>query len=94
MDIMYLFPLLRYFSGFLVYSLRRGHFFIILLSLEFITLSIFFNLFITINYQVMNLFFLMIFLTIAVCEGVLGLRVIVMCIRRAGNEYVLRFNSL
>lgn len=94
MDIIIVFSLLAYFRGIIIYSIRRGHFLVILLSLEFITLSIYFSLFILINYQTLNLFFLIIYLTIAVCEGVLGLRVIVVSIRRIGNEYVLGMRSL
>lgn len=94
MDIIIIFSLLAYFRGIIIYRLRRGHFLVILLSLEFITLSIYFSLFILINYQALNLFFLIIYLTMAVCEGVLGLRVIVVSIRSIGNEYVLGIRSL
>lgn len=36
----------------------------------------------------------MIYLTIAVCEGVLGLSIIVMRIRSVGNEFIISLNSL
>lgn len=94
MDIMYLFSLFTYFRGFVVYSFGRDHFLVILLSLEFITLGIFVGLFFIINFYTINLFFLIIYLTMAVCEGALGLSIIVMTIRSVGNENVLSINIL
>lgn len=65
-----------------------------LLSLEFITVSIYFAFIITINFNCSNIFFSIIYLSVAVCEGVLGLSVIVVLIRSIGNEFVIRFNVL
>lgn len=93
MDINYLFVVI-YFRGLMIYSFWRKHFLIILLSLEFITLSIYFSLIIYLNYNIINIFFSLIFLSIAVCEGVLGLSIIVILIRSVGNEFFLRFRSL
>lgn len=93
MDIINLFIII-YFRGFLVYSLWRKHFLIILLSLEFISLSIYFGFIIYLNYNFINMFFSLIFITIAVCEGVLGLSVIVIIVRSVGNEFIIRLRSL
>lgn len=95
MDIIILYMLLfSYFRGLVVYRFRWGHFLIMLLRLEFITLSIYLSLFVIINFNSLNLFFLIIYLRMAVCEGVLGLRIMVVSVRRVGNEYIMSINSL
>lgn len=93
MNIIYLFTI-TYFRGLFVYLFWRNHFLIILLSLEYITLSLYFGFIIFFNFNVMNIFFCIIYLTMAVCEGVLGLSIIVIFVRSVGNEFIIRLNSL
>nr|QYK19520.1 NADH dehydrogenase subunit 4L [Neotriplax arisana] len=92
---MFLFMMIwMFFSGLVVYSSNRKHLLLMLLSLEMILLSLFMNLvlyFSNVNYE---LFFLMIFLSMSVCEGALGLSILVSMIRSYGNDYVLTFSSL
>nr|ASM41834.1 NADH dehydrogenase subunit 4L [Olenecamptus subobliteratus] len=81
-------------SGMAVYVSKRKHLLVMLLSLEFIVISIYFNLFMYLANLGYEYFFLMIYLTMSVCEGALGLAVLVSMIRVHGNDYVLTFSSL
>nr|AYQ19115.1 NADH dehydrogenase subunit 4L [Lamiinae sp. 4 ACP-2013] len=81
-------------SGMMVYALKRKHLLIMLLSLEFIVISLYLNMFIYLSQIDYDYFFLMFFLTMSVCEGSLGLAMLVLMIRTHGNDYVLSFSSL
>nr|AXS65336.1 NADH dehydrogenase subunit 4L [Curculionoidea sp. 9 KM-2017]AXS66650.1 NADH dehydrogenase subunit 4L [Coleoptera sp. 32 KM-2017] len=83
-----------YLAGLVVFSSKRKHMLVMLLSLEFIVLSIYFLLFSHLNSMGYDYFFCMIYLTMSVCEGVLGLSILVMMIRNHGNDYILSFSSL
>lgn len=87
-------PLLIYFIGLLVFCFKCKHLLLILLSLEFIVLSLYFGLFICISLYFYEYYFLMILLTIAVCEGALGLSILVSIIRSYGNDYFQTFSLL
>nr|AND96337.1 NADH deshydrogenase subunit 4L [Onitis alexis] len=88
------FSVVMYFSGLFSFSLKRKHLLLMLLSLELIILSLFFNLFLYLSYMNYEYFFSMIFLTMSVCEGALGLSVLVSLIRTHGNDYFQTFNVL
>nr|YP_010277859.1 NADH dehydrogenase subunit 4L [Turanoclytus namaganensis]UHY95174.1 NADH dehydrogenase subunit 4L [Turanoclytus namaganensis] len=85
---------LIFFSGLFVFSSKRKHLLLMLLSLEFIVLSLYLNLIIFLNNMDFEFFFSMIFLTMSVCEGALGLSLLVCMIRVCGNDYILSFSSL
>nr|QNE85917.1 NADH dehydrogenase subunit 4L [Brachyptera risi] len=77
-----------------VFSSKRKHLLLTLLSLEFIVLSLFLILFIYLNSMNYELYFSMIFLTFSVCEGALGLSILVSMIRTHGNDYFQSFSIL
>nr|YP_009627353.1 NADH dehydrogenase subunit 4L [Aristobia reticulator]QCC70801.1 NADH dehydrogenase subunit 4L [Aristobia reticulator] len=81
-------------SGMIVFASKRKHLLIMLLSLEFIMISLYFNILIYLSQLNYEFFFSMIFLTMSVCEGSLGLAVLVLMIRTHGNDYILTFSSL
>nr|QWM97255.1 NADH dehydrogenase subunit 4L [Aulaconotus atronotatus] len=81
-------------AGMIVFAAKRKHLLTMLLSLEFIVVSIYFNMFIYFSQMSYEYFFSMIFLTMSVCEGALGLSVLVSMIRNHGNDYILTFSSL
>nr|ATL63086.1 NADH dehydrogenase subunit 4L [Cassida circumdata] len=83
-----------YLSGLFIFLFFFKHFLYILLSLEFMMLSIFWLMYYIFSFMSMNTFFSMIYLTMAVCEGVLGLSVMVLLIRSSGNDGVLSLSSL
>nr|AST10230.1 NADH dehydrogenase subunit 4L [Abachrysa eureka] len=85
---------MMFMSGVIVYVLKRKHLLSTLLSLEFIVLSLFYMLFMMyLNYNY-EYYFTMIFLVFSVCEGALGLSILVSMIRTHGNDYFQSFNIL
>nr|YP_009117997.1 NADH dehydrogenase subunit 4L [Brachythemis contaminata]AJE75785.1 NADH dehydrogenase subunit 4L [Brachythemis contaminata] len=89
-DFIFIFLIL---SGLWSFVFKRKHLLSTLLSLEFIVLSLFFYIFfVLLSY--FELYFLMYFLTLGVCEGVLGLGILVSMIRSHGNDYFSSFNML
>nr|YP_008081549.1 NADH dehydrogenase subunit 4L [Ascalohybris subjacens]AGK07593.1 NADH dehydrogenase subunit 4L [Ascalohybris subjacens] len=85
---------IMFVSGCLSYTLKRKHLLSMLLSLEFIVLSLFFMLIIYLMNYKFEYFFSMIFLTFSVCEGALGLSILVSMIRIHGNDYFQSLNIL
>nr|YP_010284542.1 NADH dehydrogenase subunit 4L [Allotraeus orientalis]UKQ56285.1 NADH dehydrogenase subunit 4L [Allotraeus orientalis] len=83
-----------FFSGLMVFVSKRKHLLLMLLSLEFVVLSLYLNIFYYLNYLGFEYFFSMIFLTMSVCEGSLGLAMLVLMMRSCGNDYVLNFSFL
>nr|AYM85073.1 NADH dehydrogenase subunit 4L [Spathosternum nigrotaeniatum] len=82
--------LLIYFSGVYVFSSKRKHLLMVLLSLEYIVLSLFLLVIIFLIEFNYDYFFPIIFLVFSVCEGALGLSILVSMIRSHGNDF---FNS-
>jgi NADH-ubiquinone oxidoreductase chain 4L len=83
-----------FFIGNLIFVSRHKHLLIILLSLEFIVLRIFLFIILILSYIDYNIYILIVFLVFAVCEGALGLSILVSMIRTHGNDYFQRFNLL
>nr|AXS66295.1 NADH dehydrogenase subunit 4L [Staphylinoidea sp. 2 KM-2017] len=88
------FSILMYFIGLISFCLKRKHFLLMLLSLEFIILSLFMNLFFTLSMIGYENYFSMVFITMSVCEGSLGLSILVSLMRSHGNDYFQTFNLL
>nr|APX39845.1 NADH dehydrogenase subunit 4L [Leptomona erythrocephala] len=85
---------LMFMAGTMSFVLNRKHLLLMLLSLEFIVIALYLNMFMyfsMINYE---FFFSMIFLSMSVCEGALGLSILTLMVRVHGNDYVLTFSSL
>nr|UFR82808.1 NADH dehydrogenase subunit 4L [Eudicella quadrimaculata] len=88
------FSIFMYFCGLVSFSIKRKHLLLMLLSLEFIILSLYFNLYIYLMYFGYEFYFGMIFLTMSVCEGALGLAILVSLVRTHGNDYFQTFSIL
>nr|YP_010865938.1 NADH dehydrogenase subunit 4L [Furcatopanorpa longihypovalva]WGT92145.1 NADH dehydrogenase subunit 4L [Furcatopanorpa longihypovalva]WGT92158.1 NADH dehydrogenase subunit 4L [Furcatopanorpa longihypovalva]WGT92171.1 NADH dehydrogenase subunit 4L [Furcatopanorpa longihypovalva] len=86
--------IILFISGILVFSSSRKHLLVTLLSLEFIVLSLFLLLFLYLNYYNYETYFSMMFLVFSVCEGALGLSILVSMIRTHGNDYFQSFSIL
>nr|APX40859.1 NADH dehydrogenase subunit 4L [Longitarsus curtus] len=80
--------------GVISFILNRKHFLLMLLVLEFIVIITYLNLYIYLSLMNYEFFFSMIFLTMSVCEGVLGLSILILMVRIHGNDYILTFSSL
>ena len=76
--------------GVISFILVRKHLLSTLLSLEFIVLSLFFVLLTFLNLFLYEIYFRIFFLVFSVCEGALGISILVSLIRTHGNDY---FNS-
>nr|YP_009505018.1 NADH dehydrogenase subunit 4L [Luciola curtithorax]AWW89611.1 NADH dehydrogenase subunit 4L [Luciola curtithorax] len=83
-----------YFIGLIVMCLKCSHLLLMLLSLEFIVLSLFFGLLICILTYMYEGYFLMVFLSFSVCEGAVGLSILVSMVRNYGKDYFNSFNIL
>nr|YP_010626190.1 NADH dehydrogenase subunit 4L [Problepsis superans]WBK14689.1 NADH dehydrogenase subunit 4L [Problepsis superans] len=91
---MYIIIMIMFFIGNLIFISKHKHLLIVLLSLEFMVLSIFFFFLmylLMINY---DMYMLITFLVFSVCEGALGLSILVSMIRTHGNDYFQSFNLL
>lgn len=87
-------PIIMFIIGLIVFISNRKHLLSILLSLEYLVLRLFLFLFIYLNYLNYEVYFRIIFLTFSVCEGALGLSILVSIIRTHGNDYFQSFRVL
>nr|YP_010716215.1 NADH dehydrogenase subunit 4L [Parnassius patricius]YP_010721220.1 NADH dehydrogenase subunit 4L [Parnassius delphius]WDE75964.1 NADH dehydrogenase subunit 4L [Parnassius patricius]WDS46371.1 NADH dehydrogenase subunit 4L [Parnassius delphius] len=85
---------IMFLCGNMIFISKHKHLLIVLLSLEFIVLSMYFLMMIYLNYIEYDMYMLMIFLLFTVCEGALGLSILVSMIRTHGNDYFKSFNLL
>nr|YP_009316868.1 NADH dehydrogenase subunit 4L [Ischnura elegans]YP_010391238.1 NADH dehydrogenase subunit 4L [Ischnura asiatica]AOW43850.1 NADH dehydrogenase subunit 4L [Ischnura elegans]QGU85613.1 NADH dehydrogenase subunit 4L [Ischnura elegans]UPX02828.1 NADH dehydrogenase subunit 4L [Ischnura asiatica]WGM81667.1 NADH dehydrogenase subunit 4L [Ischnura elegans] len=83
-----------FFCGLFSFVSKRKHLLSTLLSLEFMVLSMFFYMFSLLIFNFMDLYFLMYFLTFSVCEGALGLAILVSMIRSHGSDQFVNLNIL
>ena len=90
----WVFSLYLFFIGIIAFVSSRKHLLSTLLRLEFIVLSLFFLLFLFLNLFSYELYFSIIFLTFRVCEGALGISILVSIIRTHGNDYFNSFSLL
>nr|YP_002327416.1 NADH dehydrogenase subunit 4L [Eriocheir japonica]ACJ44945.1 NADH dehydrogenase subunit 4L [Eriocheir japonica]UJM44178.1 NADH dehydrogenase subunit 4L [Eriocheir japonica] len=65
-----------------------------LLSLEFMMLGVFWLLSLQLSMVGSEIYISLFFLTLAVCEGALGLSLLVLIVRSHGNDYFKSFNLL
>nr|YP_010952628.1 NADH dehydrogenase subunit 4L [Sphinx ligustri]WMQ52974.1 NADH dehydrogenase subunit 4L [Sphinx ligustri] len=91
---MWIIFIIMFFIGNLIFISKNKHLLIILLSLEFMVLSIFFFLLMYLMMINYDMYMLMVFLVFSVCEGSLGLSILVSMIRTHGNDYFQSFNLL
>lgn len=83
-----------YFFGNIIFVSKHKHLLIVLLRLEFIVLRIFFIILIYLRFLESDIYILIVFLVFSVCEGALGLSILVSIIRTHGNDYFQSFNLL
>nr|YP_010487092.1 NADH dehydrogenase subunit 4L [Eupatorus sukkiti]UWI70876.1 NADH dehydrogenase subunit 4L [Eupatorus sukkiti] len=88
------FSLVMYFMGLISFCMKRKHLLLMLLSLEFVMLSLYFNLFLYLMYFNYEFYFSMVFISMSVCEGALGLSILVSMVRTHSNDYFQTFNIL
>nr|YP_010417852.1 NADH dehydrogenase subunit 4L [Hypolimnas anthedon]USF18011.1 NADH dehydrogenase subunit 4L [Hypolimnas anthedon] len=91
---MWLVVFLMFLFGNMIFVSKHKHLLIVLLSLEFMVLSIFFFLMMYLMMLDYNMYMLMVFLVFSVCEGALGLSILVSMIRTHGNDYFQSYNLI
>nr|YP_010531751.1 NADH dehydrogenase subunit 4L [Anopheles pretoriensis]UXX18956.1 NADH dehydrogenase subunit 4L [Anopheles pretoriensis] len=94
MFLMFYLSMIMFLVGCMVFVSNRKHLLSTLLSLEYMVLSLFIFLFFYLNFMSYEGYFSMFFLTFCVCEGVLGLSILVSMIRTHGNDYFQSFSIL
>nr|UYB79142.1 NADH dehydrogenase subunit 4L [Lirapex sp. ZZ-2022] len=88
----YVFGIIGGLFSMLALSMQHKHLLSCLLSLEAMTLTLFFFLLGESGMQNFETFVVLIFITLAACEASLGLAVLVSLIRTHGNDYVYNYN--
>nr|YP_010923089.1 NADH dehydrogenase subunit 4L [Nysius inconspicuus]WJZ45492.1 NADH dehydrogenase subunit 4L [Nysius inconspicuus] len=83
-----------FISGIYVFCSVRSHLLITLFSLEYLVLLLFFLFFLFLMNFNCDLYYLLIFLIFSVCEGSLGLSVLVNMIRSHGNDLLTSLSIL
>nr|URX54002.1 NADH dehydrogenase subunit 4L [Epicalotermes sp. 2 AB-2022a] len=89
-----LFFFVGFFSGIWSFSSNRSHLLATLLSLEFMVLILFVMIYFYLCFYEYEFYFAMIFLVFSVCEGSLGLSILVSMIRGFGNDYFQSYSVL
>nr|QHR79555.1 NADH dehydrogenase subunit 4L [Necrobia ruficollis] len=92
--VMYLIFMSMFLFGSLSFTVKRKHLLLMLLSLEFLVLSLFLGMSFYFKLWVYEYYFSLIFITFSVCEGALGLSLLVYMIRTHGNDYFQTFSIL
>lgn len=83
-----------FFSGCIVFVSNLKHLLLMLLRLEFIVLRLFIFLLVYLNLFFIEQYFCIFYLVFTVCEGALGLSILVSLIRTHGNDYFQSFSIL
>nr|QZZ18356.1 NADH dehydrogenase subunit 4L [Sobrala sp. SL-2021a] len=85
------FLILIFFVGLMCLILIRKHILLCLISLEFLVLSLLIMIMIYCLFFTNSMYLYMLMMTFYVCEGVLGLSILVYMIRCYGNDYLNSF---
>nr|YP_010274874.1 NADH dehydrogenase subunit 4L [Pseudocoladenia dea]UJV31567.1 NADH dehydrogenase subunit 4L [Pseudocoladenia dea]WGM81126.1 NADH dehydrogenase subunit 4L [Pseudocoladenia dea]WGM81139.1 NADH dehydrogenase subunit 4L [Pseudocoladenia fabia]WNN66907.1 NADH dehydrogenase subunit 4L [Pseudocoladenia festa] len=91
---MWMIIFLMFLVGNMIFVSKHKHLLIMLLSLEFIVLSMYLLLMLYLIMIEFDMYMLMVFLVFSVCEGALGISILVSMIRTHGNDYFQSFNLL
>nr|QDI93903.1 NADH dehydrogenase subunit 4L [Tuxedo drakei] len=83
-----------FLTGILTFTSLRKHLLITLLSLEYLVLCVYLYMIYFVISYVGDVYIILMFLTFSVCEGVLGLSILVGLIRSHGNDHINSLSSL
>nr|AXS65477.1 NADH dehydrogenase subunit 4L [Nitidulidae sp. KM-2017] len=83
-----------FLTGLVTFTMKRNNLLLMLLSLEFIMLSLYLMIFMYLSMMFYSHFFSMLFLSFSVCEGSLGLAILVSMTRLYGNDHIMTISSL
>nr|YP_009590300.1 NADH dehydrogenase subunit 4L [Alcidodes juglans]QBM10387.1 NADH dehydrogenase subunit 4L [Alcidodes juglans] len=83
-----------FFSGIIVYAYKYKHLLLMLLSLEICVVGLFGLMLMYFTHYYNEFFLSMVYLTMSVCEGALGLSLLVFVVRTFGNDKIMSFDNL
>ncbi|YP_005296396.1 NADH dehydrogenase subunit 4L (mitochondrion) [Procambarus clarkii] len=92
LNLVYICSLAMLFCGGWSFVSNRKHLLNTLLSLEFVMLSVFWIMVLYIMSVGIEMYFVLFFLTLGVCEGALGLSLLISIVCSHGNDYFGSFN--
>ena len=87
-------PMVMIFCGVWGFIAYNKHILNSLLRLEFMILGVFWLIRSQLALVAREVYFSLFFLTLAACEGALGLTMLILVVRRHGNDVFSRFNLL
>nr|YP_009024525.1 NADH dehydrogenase subunit 4L [Nobia grandis]AHB38951.1 NADH dehydrogenase subunit 4L [Nobia grandis] len=87
-------PLFMFFVGTWIYISKRKHLMNMLISLEYIVLSIFLLLILMTFTLGLETYVSLVFLVASVCEGSLGVGMMVGMVRSHGSDYISSLSAL
>nr|YP_665521.1 NADH dehydrogenase subunit 4L [Campodea fragilis]ABF49571.1 NADH dehydrogenase subunit 4L [Campodea fragilis] len=73
---------------------KHKHMLIMLLMIEYCVVNLFGVMCLMFSFYSMDLYFMLIFLTFGVCEGALGLGILISMARMFGNDYFMLISIL
>nr|QPJ78639.1 NADH dehydrogenase subunit 4L [Mansonia uniformis] len=94
LNLIFVIMIFMFIFGCIVFVSFYKHLLCTLLSLEFLVLVLFMLLLFYLHFMNYESYFSMFFLTFCVCEGVLGLSLLVSMVRSYGNDYFQSFSIL
>nr|UPX88308.1 NADH dehydrogenase subunit 4L [Astacus leptodactylus]WRI60332.1 NADH dehydrogenase subunit 4L [Astacus leptodactylus] len=94
LNLIFICSLLMFFCGMSAFISNRKHLLNTLLSLEFLMLSNFWAMSLYFSSVGIEVYVVLFFLTLGVCEGALGLSLLVSIVRSHGNDYFGSFNMM
>nr|AFI54795.1 NADH dehydrogenase subunit 4L [Urostylis sp. HL-2012] len=80
--------------GIIMFCMMHKHLLQTLLSLEFLVLILFLMMFFMMFNLGYDMYMLLLFLIFTVCEGALGLSLLVIMVRNKGNDYISSMSIL
>nr|YP_003734789.1 NADH dehydrogenase subunit 4L [Spathius agrili]ACJ06263.1 NADH dehydrogenase subunit 4L [Spathius agrili] len=78
----------------LMFSFYYKHILLTLISLEFMMINLLYNFYMILIIMNLNIYFINFFISLSICEGVLGLSILVNMIRLTGNDYMNILNLM
>nr|ASY97580.1 NADH dehydrogenase subunit 4L [Macrocheraia grandis]QFP99286.1 NADH dehydrogenase subunit 4L [Macrocheraia grandis grandis] len=94
MSYFYFSLIFMFFSGLFVFCSVHKHLLLTLFGLEYLVLLLYLMIYFYLLELGSDFFFILVFLVFSVCEGSLGLGVLVSMIRSHGNDYLSSFSIL
>nr|UHJ18874.1 NADH dehydrogenase subunit 4L [Psyttalia incisi] len=76
------------------YTSYYKHILLTLISLEFMMINLMMNMYMILIKLNFNMYLIAMFISIMICEGILGLSILVHMIRNSGNDYSLTLNLI